>query len=258
MARQGLMCLCICMMAMRSYGQLLIKNSNSETIVTVSQQGKMEIADSMIVKALANSSGSESSLVGVNKNGTLIKSNLSLLNQALVFVPVNDALLLKKHNISPNNADTMNAALDVAGLTGITLPTEATHILVHYRIDFNLKYPTSAGEYNAQLFLFLDDVMPADNWSGGAAHQLGYITFIDGATTTDVYSTIMDHYEAAEQQDSGYQIVQLSDNKTIAYRLRTNYTSTLTGTRKSDVFNTIALRLIVAGYYVPISTLLKP
>ena len=70
---------CMCVLGVSAYGQLIVKNSGEETVMQVTNEGKVEIADSLKIKVLENNSNDDASLIGVDKYGTLIKSDQTLL-----------------------------------------------------------------------------------------------------------------------------------------------------------------------------------
>jgi hypothetical protein len=196
----------------------------------------------------------------VDKNGTLIKSDLDLLQKGLIFYPVDGDAAMAYRDMSTNFADSVVAALDVEAATGIDIPDQATHILVEAFIDFNLHNPdiTDPGHYvyNAFLDLYLSDIMPPDN----KPHEKYRVARIDGETKRRNVSGYIDFSGSNEQQSSTSAVVKLSPTNTIAYKLKFKmYCSQIDDPAPTieEICQDHSFSLRLKGYYIPLSTLLE-
>ncbi len=232
------------------------------------ENGKAHVADSLNVNALKNTLDDEPSLVGVDRNGTLIKSNVSLSQQALLFVPVDNKILVDswEYGIS---ADTANAALDIETASGITIPEAATHVLVEYIIDINV-IPPSPSEIdpdhnwnNPVSFLFFADVEPANGWEiedfYNHSNKESFAGLLDGGAVDKslVDGSDDNEYGGRELQGFGDIVVKLSPTKTIAYRLKTWIWDSSVDKSIDDLFEVISILIKLKGYYVPLSAVLQ-
>jgi hypothetical protein len=238
-----------------------VKNNRDETVMQVTSEGKTEIADSLTVRALENTSSDESSLVGVNKNGTLVKANLDLMQQGLIFYPVGKHIAEFFIRHSPGNLeDTLQTGIDIQSLTGITIPDKATHILIRAALNVNyqgleLGYPV----INAGAVLYvagqgeLNDLQNLEQehkmcQTDGSMFRTEQSHTINGETITFV-----DYKWDYEQQSENTKLMELPADKTFSYYInpRANHQPAI------DFIATLHVNFWLEGYYVPLSTLLE-
>jgi hypothetical protein len=257
---------CVCVLAVSGYGQFQIKNNHDTTVMQVTSEGKVEIADSLTVRALENTSSDESSLVGVDKNGTLTKADQTMAQDGLIFFPVG-TLVVDNWENATIAGDTMNAVFDIGSAAGITIPDAATHVLIKAHVDMNLIYPPEGYAHNVALRLFADDEMPADNWSETTtplpvSYRELMVSHIDGSADRFAIESSgtgeeRDWHGSDEVQDSGNKIVRLSDTKTIAYRLKPYLYGTTPNMTVDSSIASLGFSLILEGYYIPLSALIN-
>ncbi len=251
-----------------SQAQLTVKNSSDAMLFQVDTHGKARVLDSLNVGALKNTLDDASSLVGVDKHGTLIKSDLSLSQQGLLFIPVDNKILVDswEYGIS---ADTANAALDIQTTAGITIPDAATHVLIEYIIDINVTPPPPSATNpdqnwnNPASFLFFADVEPANGWEitdyYNHANKESFVAILDGGAFDKslVDGSDDNEYGNRELQGFGNVVVKLSSSKTIAYRLKTWIWDSSVEKSITDLFEVISIMIKLKGYYVPLSAVLQ-
>ncbi|MBD3385033.1 hypothetical protein GF407_08910 [candidate division KSB1 bacterium] len=251
-----------------SQAQLIVKNSSGTRLFQVDSNGKANVADSLKVGALKNTLDNASSLVGVDKHGTLIKSDLSLSQQGLLFIPVDNKILVDswEYGIS---ADTANAALDIQSAAGITIPDAATHVLIEYIIDINVTPPPPSATdpahnwNNPASFLFFADIEPANGWEitdfYDHANKETFVAILDGGAVDKslVDGSDYNEYGVRELQGFGDVVVKLSASKTIAYRLKTWIWDSSVEKSIEDFFEVISIIIKLKGYYVPLAAVLQ-
>ncbi len=220
--------------------QLVVTSAENGDLIRVSRTGSMNITRDLTVKGLENTTGTESSLVGVDETGKLIKSDPSLLEGGLCFYPVQMKKILQSGGSNVIASDTLNPQLPLPEEPGFSIPEEATHILVEYFITFDARFPTTDGHYDANISLWLGQTDAND-------YQI---------TTADVgtYLNMTDTYGNNEGTATGSTVVELTSSNTIAYYAPHNTSGTGS---VDDVFRSSFIVLRVKGYFIPLLTLLQ-
>jgi hypothetical protein len=248
-------------LAVSGDGQMQVKNNRDETVMQVTSEGKTEIADSLTVRALENTSSDESSLVGVDKNGTLVKANLDLMQQGLIFYPVgkNIADFIIGHQ-QANLEDTLQTGIDIESLAGITIPDQATHILIRAALNVNFRgsSPTNPS-LNLQTNLYVDGqgelnrIIRRDHQ---VCHVDGNMSYVEQSHTINGSTiTFIDRVRDEEQQAENTRVMELPADKTFSYYIHAHeYNSE---EPSINFFESFIVDFWLEGYFVPLAELLE-
>ena len=102
------------------FGQMKVKNSENEELMVVDPVGNVSIKNDLTIESMGGTQDDiEPTLIGVDGNGTVVKADVSFLQQGLIYFPVADKVIVPQTaDLTAQHEYIANSAVDVETITG--------------------------------------------------------------------------------------------------------------------------------------------